>query len=102
MPSHFANKNNPRAVEQWQPLDDFRHSTNGLAIARTSRIGGAKERARERRQSTSDETARRVASDGDVELPIFASLLGPVWANNGGYAADSTAAMNTGFNAAGM
>lgn len=52
-------------------------------------------------RALSDDIAHRVAVEGNVSLPVSASLLDPVWDNDGGYVGDSADATGTGLQAPG-
>ena len=52
-------------------------------------------------RALSDDIAHRVAVEGNVSLPVSASLLDPVWDNDGEYVGNSTGAASTGIQATG-
>jgi hypothetical protein len=69
--------------------DRLQLERQALTAQRNALVSGAR--------ALSDDIARRVASESNARLPMSASLLDPVWDNNGGYVGDSTGATGTGF-----
>jgi hypothetical protein len=72
--------------------DRLQLERQALTAQRNALVSGAK--------ALADDIARRVAGEGNVELPMSASLLEPVWDNDGAHATPSSDAINTGFHAA--
>jgi hypothetical protein len=73
--------------------DRLQLERQALTAQRNALVSGAR--------ALSDDIARRVAGEGNVELPMSASLLDPVWDNDGAHAPPSSDAITTGFHAKG-
>jgi hypothetical protein len=73
--------------------DRLQLARQGLTAQRNALVNGAR--------TMSDDIARRIASEGNARLPISASLLDPVWDNDGGYAGNSTGPTGRGFQTTG-
>jgi hypothetical protein len=73
--------------------DRLQLERQALTAQKNALVSGAK--------ALADDIARRIAAEANVELPMSASLLEPVWDNDGAYAPPSSDAIKAGFHAKG-